>query len=115
MFGQHCLRQLSASPSQLFSYPPLSIYDPYRPSYGQIPDYHTVPSSYGDIFLTDYSEAVPSVVPRVNNRGICHKPYDEDMMSPFCMSYATMVGADVEQNLPVHFPSMRISTGPRES
>lgn len=80
-----------------------------------MPVYRTVSSSYSDISLTDYSEAFPSVVPSVNTPGIGHKPYDEDMMSPFCMSYATMGGVDVEQSLPVHFPSMQISTGPRES
>jgi hypothetical protein len=110
MFGQQCTRQLSASPPPVFSYPPLPSYDGYRPSYGQMPVYHTVPSSYSDISFAEYGEPVPSVVPMVGAPGIGRKPYDEDMMSPFGMSYATMAGIDLvpqqhaEQSLPVHFP-----------
>ncbi|OKP02374.1 hypothetical protein PENSUB_7138 [Penicillium subrubescens] len=107
MFGQQCTRQLSASPPPVFSYPPLPSYDGYRPSYGQMPVYHTVPSSYSDISFAEYGEPVPSVVPMVGAPGIGRKPYDEDMMSPFGMSYATMAGIDLvpqqhaEQSLPV--------------
>lgn len=110
MFGQQCTRQLSASPPPVFSYPPLPSYDAYRPSYGQMPVYHTVPSSYSDISFADYGEPVPSVVPMVSAPGIGRKAYDEDMMSPFSMSYATMAGIDLvpqqhaEPSLPVHFP-----------
>ncbi|GLI80196.1 hypothetical protein PoHVEF18_008547 [Penicillium ochrochloron] len=110
MFGQQCTRQLSASPPPVFSYPPLPSYDSYRPSYGQMPVYHTVPSSYSDISFAEYGEPAPSVVPMVGAPGMGRKPYDEDMMSPFGMSYATMAGIDLvpqqhaEQSLPVHFP-----------
>ncbi|KAF3389308.1 hypothetical protein F1880_003557 [Penicillium rolfsii] len=110
MFGQQCTRQLSASPPPVFSYPPLPSYDGYRPSYGQMPVYHTVPSSYGDISFAEYGEQVPNVLPMVSASGVGRKPYDEDMMSPFGMSYATMAGIDLvpqqhaEQSLPVHFP-----------
>jgi hypothetical protein len=110
MFGQQCTRQLSASPPPVFSYPPLPSYDGYRPSYGQMPVYHTVPSSYSDISFAEYGEPAPSVVPMVGAPGMGRKPYDEDMMSPFGMSYATMAGIDLvpqqhaEQSLPVHFP-----------
>ncbi|CEO61060.1 hypothetical protein PMG11_05437 [Penicillium brasilianum] len=107
MFGQQCTRQLSASPPPVFSYPPLPSYDAYRPSYGQMPIYHTVPSSYNDISFADYGEPVPSVVPMAGAPGIGRKPYDEDMMSPFSMSYASMAGIDLvpqqhaEPSLPV--------------
>lgn len=107
MFGQQCTRQLSASPPPVFSYPPLPPYDTYRPSYGQMPVYHAVPSSYSDMSFADYGEPVPSVVPMVNAPGIGRKPYDEDMMSPFSMSYASMAGIDLvpqhhaEPSLPV--------------
>jgi hypothetical protein len=110
MFGQQCTRQLSASPPPVFSHPPLPTYDAYRPSYGQMPVYHAVPSSYSAMSFADYGEPVPSVVPMVNAPGIGRKPYDEDMMSPFSMSYASMAGIDLvpqqyaESSLPVHFP-----------
>ncbi|KAJ5454910.1 hypothetical protein N7530_012679 [Penicillium desertorum] len=61
MVGQQYPRQSSASPPQVFSYPPLSTSDAYRPSYGQMPVYHTVPSSYSDISFTDYGEPIPSM------------------------------------------------------
>jgi hypothetical protein len=75
-----------------------------------MPVYHAVPSSYSDMSFADYGEPVPSMVPMVNAPGIGRKPYDEDMMSPFSMSYASMAGIDLvsqqhaEPSLPVHFP-----------
>ncbi|KAJ5176398.1 uncharacterized protein N7482_002275 [Penicillium canariense] len=93
MFAQQCTRQLSASPPPVFSYPPLPNYDTYRPTYTQMPVYHTVPSSYSEVSFVDY-EPVPSVLPMVAP-GMGRKPYDEDMMSPFSMSYATMAGIEL--------------------
>jgi hypothetical protein len=110
MFGQQCTRQLSASPPPVFSYPPMPNYDNFRPGYGQLPVYHAVPSSYSDISFADYGDPVPSILPMVSGPAIGRKPYDEDMMSPFSMSYASMAGIDLmpqphaETSLPVHFP-----------
>jgi hypothetical protein len=61
MVGQQYPRQPSASPPPVYSYPPLSTSDAYRPSYGQMLVYHTVPSSYSDISFTDYGEPIPGV------------------------------------------------------
>lgn len=110
MFGQQCTRQLSASPPPVFSYPPMPNYDNFRPGYGQLPVYHSVPSSYSDISFANYGDPVPSILPMVSGPAIGRKPYDEDMMSPFSMSYASMAGIDLmpqphaETSLPVHFP-----------
>ncbi|KAJ5934690.1 hypothetical protein N7466_004237 [Penicillium verhagenii] len=98
MFGQQCTRQLSASPPPAFSYPPMSQYDAYRQTYGQIPVYQTIPSSYGGLSFPEYSDAIPSVVPMVPTAamGAPRKPaYDEDIMSPFSMSYASMAGIEL--------------------
>ena len=107
MFGQQCTRQLSASPPPVFSYPPMPNYDNFRPGYGQLPGYHTVPSSYSDLSFAEYGEPVPSILPIVTAPAIGRKTYDEDMMSPFSMSYASMAGIDImpqphtETSLPV--------------
>lgn len=116
MFGQQCTRQLSASPPPVFSYPPLHTYDAYRPAYGQLPVYHNVPSTYGEVmsFPGEYGESLPSVVPVIPGPplGTVRKStYDEDIISPFSMSYASMAGIDIcpqpsqpEPALPVHYP-----------
>lgn len=112
MFAQQCTRQLSASPPPVFSYPSLPAYNAYHPtSYTQLPLYHTVPSTYSEISFP-YSESMPPVVPPALN--IPRKPaYDEDIISPFSMSYASMAGIDLcpqsqqqqQPSLPVHFPT----------
>jgi hypothetical protein len=119
MFAQQCTRQLSASPPPVFSYPSLSPYDTYRPSaYTQSQIYHATPSTYSEInYQTEYGEPVPSLVPVLPSmqRKLA---YDEDLISPFSMSYATMAGIDLCQQqaqsqshaqhqastLPVHYP-----------
>ena len=112
MFAQQCTRQLSASPPPVFSYPPMPAYEAYRTSYGQLPVYHNVSGTY-EMPFPEYHEAVPSVVPMMPTTamGTARKPYDEDIISPFGMSYASMAGIDLcpppshaEPGLPVHFP-----------
>ncbi|KAJ5683228.1 hypothetical protein N7462_006393 [Penicillium macrosclerotiorum] len=98
MFAQQCTRQLSASPPPVFSYPPMPTYDTYRAPYSQMPVYHTVPSSYHEMSFAEYGEPVHSVVPMMPNpaMGAARKPaYDEDIISPFSMSYASMAGIDL--------------------
>ncbi|KAJ5179684.1 hypothetical protein N7492_002894 [Penicillium capsulatum] len=95
MFAQQCTRQLSASPPPVFSYPPMSTYDAYRPTYGQMPVYHNVPTTY-EMPFPDYNEAVSSVVPMMPTQAMGRKStYDEDVLSPFSMSYASMAGIDL--------------------
>lgn len=120
MFAQQCTRQLSASPPPVFSYPSMSSYDAYRQStYSQSPVYHAAPSTYNDIaYQTEYGEHMPSLVPVLPSMQARKLAYDEDLISPFSMSYATMAGIDLCQQqaqaqshsqhqpstLPVHFP-----------
>jgi hypothetical protein len=91
----------------------MSPYDAYRQSaYAQSPIYHAAPNTYSEIaYHTDYNSPVPSLVPVLPSmqRKLA---YDEDLISPFSMSYATMAGIDLCQqqaqaqshpeNLPVH-------------
>lgn len=120
MFAQQCTRQLSASPPPVFSYPSMSSYDTYRQSvYSQSPIYHAAPSTYSEIaYQPEYGEPAPSLVPMLPSMQARKLAYDEDLISPFSMSYATMAGIDLCQQqaqaqshsqhqpsaLPVHFP-----------
>jgi hypothetical protein len=100
MFAQQCTRQLSASPPPVFSHPSISQYDTYRQSaYAQSPLYHTAPSSYSDLaYQSEYGETFPSIMPVLPSMGAPRKlAYDEDLISPFSMSYATMAGIDLVQ------------------
>ncbi|CAI7595742.1 unnamed protein product [Penicillium pancosmium] len=99
MFAQQCTRQLSASPPPVFSYPPIPTYDTYRQPYSQLPLYHNVPATYNEMsFAADYGEPVSSVVPMIPGTvmGVGRKQvYEEEMISPFSMSYASMAGIDL--------------------
>ncbi|KGO75113.1 hypothetical protein PITC_069830 [Penicillium italicum] len=99
MFAQQCTRQLSASPPPVFSYPSMLSYDTYRQSaYSQSPIYHPTPSTYSEIaYQTEYGESVPSLVPVLPSMQARKLAYDEDLISPFSMSYATMAGIDLCQ------------------
>ncbi|KAF7715858.1 Cellulolytic transcriptional activator ClrC-like protein [Penicillium ucsense] len=113
MFGQQCTRQLSASPPPAFSYPPLSAFDTYRPNYPQMPIYPSVSSPYGDVHYAHYHENAPNTLPMVQSLGMTRKPYDEDMMSPFGMSYASMAGIDIvpQQHAEPQLPVPMLSYG----
>jgi hypothetical protein len=93
----------------------MSPYDAYRQSaYTQSPIYHAAPSTYSEIaYQTEYGSPISSLVPVLPSmqRKLA---YDEDLISPFSMSYATMAGIDMCQqqaqsqshleSLPVHIP-----------
>ncbi|KAJ5193685.1 hypothetical protein N7472_006151 [Penicillium cf. griseofulvum] len=87
------------SPEDLFSYPSMSPYDTYRQSaYAQSPIYHAAPSTYSELaYQTEYGEQVPSLVPVLPSMQARKLAYDEDLISPFSMSYATMAGIDLCQ------------------
>ncbi|KAI9038506.1 bZIP transcription factor [Aspergillus affinis] len=118
LFSHQCTRQLSASPPPVFSYPSYSHLDPYGQSgYGQPHPYHSIPNSYHDMSIHgEYGTPVPSIIPvTMANSGPTkrHPAYaDEDIISPFSMSYASMAGIDLcppphhhhlaEPNIPVH-------------
>ncbi|KAI3142048.1 hypothetical protein CBS147325_5745 [Penicillium roqueforti] len=98
MFAQQCTRQLSASPPPVFSYPSMASYDTYRPSYAQPPIYHAAPSTYSEIaYQAEYGEQLPSLVSMLPSMQARKLAYDDDLISPFSMSYATMAGIDLCQ------------------
>ena len=113
MFSHQCTRQLSASPPPVLSYPSYSQLD----TYGQTSIYSSVPGTYGDIsFPGEYGGPVPSILPVAGPPGgpvkKVHNYTDEEIISPFSMSYATMAGIELcptpqpfsESSLPVHYP-----------
>ncbi|PYH41818.1 bZIP transcription factor [Aspergillus saccharolyticus JOP 1030-1] len=118
MFSHQCTRQLSASPPPVFSYPSYSHLDPYgHSSYGQPPAYHPIGGSYHDLsYHNEYSTQLPSILPvAFSATGPSKKPHsyaDDEIVSPFSISYASMAGIDLcptpqhlpETNIPVHTP-----------
>lgn len=77
-----------------------------------------MPSTYHEMpFPAEYSDPFPSVVPMAPGPALAmarKSTYDEDIISPFSMSYATMAGIDLcpqpshpEPGLPVHFSSLK--------
>ncbi|KAL2863066.1 bZIP transcription factor [Aspergillus lucknowensis] len=102
MFSYQSTRQLSTSPPPLISYPSYSSLDPYgHSSYGHPPSYHSLPAPYSDLaFHGEYNSPVPPLLPvSVHGAGAAMKKYpsygDEDIISPFSMSYASMAGIDL--------------------
>ena len=115
MFSHQCTRQLSASPPPVFSYPSYPHLDPYGQSvYTHPHGYHSIPTSYNDTYQNDYGSPMPSILPvTMAPTGPVKRPHpyaDEDIVSPFSMSYASMAGIDLcptpqhfaENNIPVH-------------
>ncbi|KAL4783215.1 hypothetical protein BJX76DRAFT_330341 [Aspergillus varians] len=120
MFSCQSTRQLSTSPPPILSYP---SYDPYSHSaYGHPPTYHSISGPYSDMsYHSEYPSPVPSLLPiSMHGPGPAAKKYssygDDDIISPFNMSYASMAGIDLSppqhhsehSNIPVHtLPSIR--------
>ncbi|KAH1985551.1 hypothetical protein KXV80_008186 [Aspergillus fumigatus] len=81
MFSHQCTRQLSA-----------------QSNYGTSPAYS---STYNDLssFQGEYGNPVPSIMPvAMSSGGPLKRPHtyaDEEIISPFSMSYATMAGIDL--------------------
>ena len=100
MFSHQCTRQLSASPPPVF-FPSYSQLDSYGHSvYGHSPSYNSFPGSHHDMtFAGDYEEPLPSIGPVATSAGRpmkrVHQYPEDDMMSPFSMSYAAMAGIDL--------------------
>ncbi|GAQ37261.1 hypothetical protein AtubIFM55763_000596 [Aspergillus tubingensis] len=116
MFSQQCTRQLSASPPPVFSYPSYSHLESYgHHSYGQPPSYHSLNNHYNDLPYGEYGTTLPSILPGpiLGSGAKKHHSYaDDEIVSPFSMSYASMAGIDLgptpqhlpEHNIPVHAP-----------
>ncbi|OJJ03803.1 hypothetical protein ASPVEDRAFT_85231 [Aspergillus versicolor CBS 583.65] len=98
MFSYQSTRQLSTSPPPLLSY---SSLDPYgQHSYGHPPAYHSLSGPYGDMaYHGEYPSPVPSLLPVTMHGSGPAKKYssygDDDIISPFNMSYASMAGIDL--------------------
>ncbi|KAE8349748.1 hypothetical protein BDV28DRAFT_140564 [Aspergillus coremiiformis] len=101
MFTHQCTRQLSASPPPVYSYPSYSQLEPYGHStYGQPHPYHSIPGTYSEMsFQGGYGTPVSSILPvTMTSTGPVKRPHvytDEDIVSPFSMSYASMAGIDL--------------------
>ncbi|KAE8385017.1 hypothetical protein BDV23DRAFT_26175 [Aspergillus alliaceus] len=101
MFSQQCTRQLTASPPPVYSYTSYSQLEPYGQSaYGQPHPYHSIPNAYNDMsFQGEYGTSVPSILPvTMTTTGPVKRPHayaDEEIISPFSMSYASMAGIDL--------------------
>lgn len=117
MFSHQCTRQLSASPPPVFSYasypfPEPHIYTPYP----QHTAYHTMPAPYADLSMQNqYLPPLPSTLPTMMSSSASMKResmfIEDDILSPFSMSYASMAGIDIpttqsyqDSNAQVKFP-----------
>lgn len=109
MFAYQSIKQLSASPPPILSYPSYSSLDPYNHSYSHPSSYH-----YSDLPYhahNEYPSPVPSLLPlSVHSSAGPTKKYsygstDDDIISPFNMSYASMAGIDLGPNRPGHHHS----------
>ncbi|KAL9625853.1 MAG: hypothetical protein Q9160_000173 [Pyrenula sp. 1 TL-2023] len=101
MFTQQCTRQLSASPPPAFSYssyqyPEQQVYS----SYPQHTAYSALPAPYAEFsYQQSYLPPIPSTLPTMLPASPAVKREtllgEEDMISPFSMSYASMAGMDI--------------------
>jgi hypothetical protein len=132
MFSYQSTRQLSTSPPPILSYPSYSALDAYgQSSYAHPPQYHSISGAYNDLssYHSEYSSHMPPLLPvSMHGAGPAMKKYssygDEDIISPFNMSYASMAGIDLSppqhphhhhhhhssesSNIPVHtLPSIK--------
>ena len=101
LFNQQCMRQLSTSPPPTFSYGSYGY--PEQQSYQTYPQhtaYSTLPVPYNDYtYSTQYLPPIPTTLPAMLPASSSMKRdslfADDDMMSPFSMSYASMAGIDL--------------------
>ncbi|CEL02498.1 Putative Transcription factor bzip [Aspergillus calidoustus] len=132
MFSYQSTRQLSTSPPPILSYPSYSALDAYgQSSYAHPPQYHSISGAYNDLssYHSEYNSPMPPLLPvSMHGAGPAMKKYssygDEDIISPFNMSYASMAGIDLSppqhhlhhhhhhssesSNIPVHtLPSIK--------
>lgn len=97
MFSQQYTRQLSTSPPP-FSYATVpsndaTSYSTYPP---QATGYYSMPGGRSDMALyPQYYQSYQHVVPSMTTPPIKQEYYNEDDMSPFSLSYASMAGIDV--------------------
>ncbi|KAL2223477.1 hypothetical protein M432DRAFT_59378 [Thermoascus aurantiacus ATCC 26904] len=102
MFSHQSTRQLSASPPPVFSYPSYPYPETYGQSvYSQHSMYHSMTAPYDDISTIQgqYLEPLPSTMtttaPSTASTKRANVFAEEDILSPFSLSYATMAGIDL--------------------
>lgn len=96
MFSQQYTRQLSTSPPP-FSYTTVPSNDATSfASYPQASGYYSLPAGRPDMALyPQYYQSYQHVVPSMNTPPVKQEYYNEDDMSPFSLSYASMAGIDI--------------------
>ena len=96
MFSQQYTRQLSTSPPP-FSYATVPSNDTTSyTNYAQTTQYYSMPGGRSDMALyPQYYPTYQHVVPSMTTPPIKQEYYNEDDMSPFSLSYASMAGIDV--------------------
>jgi len=101
MFSHQCTRQLSASPPPVFSYSSYPFPEPYiHTPYPQHTAYHTMPAPYSELSMqSQYLPPLPSALPGMLASTASMKRdsvfSEDDILSPFSMSYASMAGIDI--------------------
>ena len=115
MFSQQCTRQLSASPPPVFSYSSYPFPEPhiYQP-YPQHTAYHTMPAPYADLSMqAQYLPPLPSTLPTMMGAATMKRESlfpEDDIMSPFSMSYASMAGIDIPTTQAYSDSSAQVNT-----
>ena len=96
MFSQQYTRQLSTSPPP-FSYSTVPSNDTSSyVTYPQATGYYSMPGGRSDMTLyQQYYPTYQPVLPSMGTTPIKQEYYNEDDMSPFSLSYASMAGVDV--------------------
>lgn len=122
MFSHQSTRQLSASPPPVFSYPSYPYPETYGQSvYSQHSMYHSMTAPYDDIstiqgqYLEPFPSTMTTTAPSTASTKRANVFAEEDILSPFSLSYATMAGIDLPatshappgSNLQVCFPCPR--------
>lgn len=121
LFGQQCTRQLSTSPPPIFSYGSYAFPEQSYQSYPQHTAYHSLPAPYsGDYtysnqYLPPLTATLPTMPPSTMSMKRDALFPEEDMMTPFSMSYASMAGIDISNSQAFsetnhHTPSLTYST-----
>jgi hypothetical protein len=123
MFSYQSKRQLFAPPSPIPSCPSYSALDGYGKSLcTHPPQYYSFSDAYNDLSYHGESFMAPLLPVSMHGAGPAMKKYsygDEEIISPFNMSYALMAGNDLSppqhhssesSKIPVQLPSERLAS-----
>lgn len=115
MFSQQYTRQLSTSPPP-FSYSQVPSNDATSYStYPQVGSYYSMPGGRSDLPLyPQYYQNYQHILPSMGTPPVKQEFYNEDDMSPFSLSYASMAGVDVSAAQSYHDVGAYVSTRPQQ-